>query len=87
MQALAFLEGTEPFDIVFMDPPYGQDLERKVLSFLSDSALITPDTLLIAEEKLDKDFSYVKELGYQIARVKEYKTNKHVFLRLASGGN
>ena len=28
----------------------------------------------------ETDFSYADELGYQISRSKEYKTNKHVFL-------
>ena len=28
----------------------------------------------------DVDFSYVEELGYELSRSKEYKTNKHIFL-------
>ena len=36
---------------------------------------------IIIEEDLYTDFSYVEELGYHLIRSKEYKTNKHVFLK------
>ena len=38
--------------------------------------------LIIVEASLDTDFSYASELGYEIIKEKEYKTNKHVFLKL-----
>ena len=70
----------EHFDIVFMDPPYNKDLERQVLEYLKDSSLANTDTLIVTEADLHTDFSYVEELGYELSRSKEYKTNKHVFL-------
>lgn len=69
------------FDTVFMDPPYHQESERRVLEYLQDSPLIDPDTLLIIEAALDTDFSYLKSLGYDVVKNKEYKTNKHLFLK------
>ena len=63
-----------------MDPPYGCGLERQVLEYLAQSTLADEDTMIIAEADLHTDFSYVEEVGYQISRSKEYKTNKHVFL-------
>lgn len=80
LQALRSLEGGEPFDCIFMDPPYNQELERQVLEYLKDSSLADSDTLIITEADLHTDFSYVDELGYDLARSKEYKTNKHIFL-------
>ena len=81
-------EGTFPlgedhgaFDFIFMDPPYGCDLERQVLEALQDSPLGDGDTVLIAEASLDTDFSWAESLGYEISRTKEYKTNKHVFFK------
>ena len=71
----------DPFDYVFMDPPYGQGLERKALEMLAQSPLVTEETVLIVEADLDTDFSYTEELGYQIVRRKEYKTNAHIFLK------
>ena len=70
----------EHFDIVFMDPPYNKNLERQVLEYLKDSALANTDTLIVTEADLHTDFSYVEELGYELSRSKEYKTNKHIFL-------
>lgn len=69
------------FDFIFMDPPYGCDLERQVLEALQDSPLADGDTILIAEASLDTDFSWAESLGYEISRTKEYKTNKHVFFK------
>ncbi len=73
----------EPFDIVFMDPPYNKGLERRVLSVLKDLDSITEDTLVIVEAAKDTDFSYVPSVGFSIIKVKEYKTNKHIFLEKA----
>lgn len=78
--ALDRLEGQKVFDVIFLDPPYGQELERRVLTYLSDSKLLTEETLIIVEAALDTDFSYVEELGFTIEKVKKYKTNVHVFL-------
>ncbi len=79
---LARLEGrTEPFGIIFMDPPYRRELERKTLEYLADSCLADAQTLIIVEAALETELSYTEELGYQTLRIKNYKTNKHIFLR------
>lgn len=70
------------FDIVFMDPPYNQLLEKEVLIFLSKSALIDRCSMIIIEASKETDFSYLEELGFDIIKTKEYKTNKHVFVEL-----
>lgn len=68
-------------DPIFMDPPYGQGQDRRILTALSDQPYVDEETLIIAEEEVHADFSYANELGYDIVREKKYKTNKHVFLR------
>ena len=70
------------FDFIFMDPPYRMDLPKKVLEALKDTCLADEETLIIAEEALDVDFSWAGALGYEIVKIKEYKTNKHVFLKV-----
>lgn len=80
LQALRSMEGQAAFDCIFMDPPYNNELERQVLEYLQDSSLADEDTLIIVEADLHTDFSYVEELGYELSRSKEYKTNKHIFL-------
>lgn len=84
LAALARLAGEPPFQIVFMDPPYGKDLERTVLEYIAAHApsFVDEDTLFIVEAALGTDFAYVRELGFEVMRVKEYKTNMHIFLKL-----
>lgn len=88
MTALARLEREEPFQIVFMDPPYGRGLERRVLEYLSSRrvSFIDGGTLLIVEAPAGEDLSYAGDLGYVTVREKIYKTNKHVFLKLQRKG-
>ncbi|MCC2253121.1 16S rRNA (guanine(966)-N(2))-methyltransferase RsmD [Ruminococcus sp. CLA-AA-H200] len=83
MNALCRLEGEKVFDFIFMDPPYDQGYERRVLEYLSESELAYEDTLIIVEASLDTDFSYAEEIGFSLIREKRYKTNKHVFLERA----
>ena len=45
----------QPFDIVFIDPPYAKDLWQPILTALIVKKLITPETLIYLEA--DKDLS------------------------------
>lgn len=81
VSAIRRMEGKHVFDIIFMDPPYKKGLEEDVLRTLSDSSIINEDTVIIVEASLDTEFSYLKELGYQITKEKRYKTNMHVFMQ------
>ena len=80
MTALRSLEGKYQFDIIFMDPPYNQELEKQVLTFLKDSSLVHEDTLIIAEASLETTFDYLDDLGYNLIKYKKYKTNAHAFI-------
>lgn len=81
-QALTLLERDgEPFDIIFMDPPYGHDLELSMLRRLSDSVLCTADTLVIVEASLETKTEPLEEAGFVLERSKDYKTNRHLFFR------
>lgn len=72
----------KPMDIIFMDPPYNHELEKQVLTLLSkDMKVADEETRLIVEADIHTDFSYAKDLGYEILKEKLYKTNKHIFLR------
>ena len=71
----------EPFGIIFMDPPYNKLLEKQALSKLAAGMAADNDTLIIVEASLETDFSYLKELGFQVLKRKEYKTNVHMFLQ------
>jgi len=81
LSALRMLERRYVFDIIFMDPPYGQGLEYDALAHLKDSSILNEDTLIIVEESLETDPYEMEKYGFEITRVKKYKTNQHVFLR------
>ncbi len=83
LQALRRLDQLQaPFDVIFMDPPYRMDLEHRILPYLLASSLVHEDTLIIVETTLDTDIDYMDSLGCTVEKVKEYKTNRHVFLRV-----
>lgn len=86
LSALRTLEGREQFDVIFMDPPYDQLLEKEVLTYLADSKLIDEDSLIIVEASDKTDFSYLDTLGYSVDKIKKYKTNMHLFLHRRKQG-
>lgn len=70
----------EPFDYIFMDPPYNQLHEKQVLDILKDSCLVDEYTTIIVEASLETTFEYLEGMGYKVRKRKEYKTNVHMFL-------
>lgn len=81
-RALPVLEAEgKAFDIIFMDPPYDKELERRVLEYLAESCLVNEDTMIVVEASLQTDFSYVDGLGLEMFREKKYKNNQHVFIQ------
>ena len=69
------------YNIVFMDPPYDKKLYVPVFERLEESKIINNETIIILETNLKDDVSELEKLGFIVKRVKEYKTNKHVFLK------
>ncbi len=72
---------TQPFDIIFMDPPYDHQWENRVLEQLVETDLMDDYTLVIVEASLGTDFSWTGDLGLKVQKEKKYKTNKHVWIR------
>ncbi|MBR6358483.1 MAG: RsmD family RNA methyltransferase, partial [Lachnospiraceae bacterium] len=69
------------FDVIFMDPPYDNELEKRVLERLSGSVLVNDDTVIVVEASKKTDMSYLPDLGFSVFKEKDYKNNKHVFIR------
>ena len=42
---------------------------------------MTENTLIIVETSLDTDFSFVEDIGMKITREKNYKSQRHLFIR------
>lgn len=70
----------EHIDVIYMDPPYKLGIEEDVLKAISRLNNVDEDTLIILEADIKRDFDFIEELDYTIQRVKNYKTNKHLFL-------
>ena len=68
-------------DLIFLDPPYNQDYDKRVLALLQDASYVSKDTLIIIEAALETSFAYASEMGFDVTKEKRYKTNKHVFLQ------
>ena len=68
-------------DVIYIDPPYQSGLQEKILSVLKDAPYVTEYTLIIVEAALETDFGYAEELGFEVQREKNYRTQKHVFLK------
>lgn len=77
--AVAGLSGR--FDVIFMDPPYDNEYEKKMLELISKSDIADRDTLIIVEASLDTKMDYLNEYRYDIVKEKTYKTNKHIFIQ------
>lgn len=70
------------FDIVYADPPYKKDFEPKILQILAGSHVVRKGTMVILESSLDTKPDYIDREKYDLIKIKEYKTNQHVFLRV-----
>ena len=85
MEALSGLRALEiekkKFDIVFVDPPYNQNLERGILDAIINSKILDEDAIIIVEANKNTDFSYVDDFSLKIVKDKLYKNNRHLFLR------
>lgn len=89
LAAFSRMEGQAPFQIIFMDPPYNKGLDRAALEYISlhRPSFVDADSVIIIEASLGADYDYVRGLGFAISRVKEYKTNMHIFLNLQEEEN
>lgn len=68
-------------DLVYLDPPYKSDLARRVLLALDQQPYITEDSCIVVETDLESDFTFLDETGFEIYREKDYRSNRHLFIR------
>lgn len=78
---LSSLESKGPFDIIFLDPPFNTGLEESVLSIISRSRIANDDTIIVVECSNDTSLPYLEDLSFEVFKIKEYKSHKHIFLR------
>ncbi len=83
MDAFKYLNNRQPhevFDLIFLDPPYRQDLVLKIILSLKEYSFLTPMGVIIAEtakdEKLNDDI-----YPYEIRKTSEYGDTKVWYLQ------
>lgn len=79
--AFKLLQTEEPFDFIFMDPPYSEGMEEKLFLALSNADFCTKDTQIIIEAAEKTEFGFLETMGFCVVREKKYKSNKHLFIQ------
>ncbi len=80
LQALYQMNGEPAFDIIFMDPPYDQGFEKQVLEVLGHSSLADSHTTIVLETSKNGEVDWIEACGFTPWKIKDYKTNRHLFL-------
>ncbi|MCR5674433.1 MAG: 16S rRNA (guanine(966)-N(2))-methyltransferase RsmD [Lachnospiraceae bacterium] len=68
-------------DIVYLDPPYEAGQYLRTLSQLAAMSWVTDDTLILVECPIHEELEGIGDLGLRIVREKNYKTNRHLFIK------
>jgi 16S rRNA (guanine966-N2)-methyltransferase len=71
----------EPFDLVFLDPPYGRGLGERALAKLRDGGWITDDALIVYECGADEAPATPR---FETLDTRDYGAAKVLFLRASS---
>ncbi len=76
------MNGSGPFDVIFIDPPYGKKLGFDVLQVLRKTDLADEDTLIVLEEDLSDEIREGDVIsGFEVTRIKNYRTNRHILFK------
>lgn len=83
MNAFSFLNNNQhgKFDIIFLDPPYHQDIVRKILSILANNYLLNANGVLVIETASDEEIGEV--FPFEVMLTKVYGDTKIWFLQEA----
>ena len=81
-KALTSLSG-QTFDIVFLDPPYKQNLVQSVLEIIMQASILVDTGILIAEmaKNTCPSEELVKSLGLEIYKIRQYSATELVFFK------
>jgi len=77
---LGAVHPSEPFSVVFLDPPYGKGLAEKALASAREGGWLTLDALIVVEES--KEAAFKAPDGFEEIERRDYDDTEFVFLRL-----
>ena len=78
-QILPLFADEKPFDLIFMDPPYHQGHEEKILASYPWETLLTEDGRLCIESAFRKDGAFTAPATLTIARHERYGDSQLTF--------
>ena len=70
-------------EFYFVDVKRWRDNEPNewVFVYRENMDYVTEYTTIVMEMGLKRDMSFVEDNGFQVVKLKEYKTNQHVFIK------
>lgn len=69
------------FDIIFSDPPYKTDLNKKILEIISRKQLLRENGVLVLESNKEEDFiKEITQYGFNVLKEKNYGDTKVIYL-------
>jgi len=71
----------EPFDLVFLDPPYGKGMAEKALASAREGGWLKPHALIVVEEAADAGFKAPE--GFEELERRTYDDTEFVIIRAA----
>lgn len=69
------------YDMIFIDPPYESFLYDSALKVIKDNELLKNGGKVIIEMPIKKETDFIEKNGFEIIKIKEYKSNKHIFCK------
>ncbi|MBQ9632790.1 MAG: 16S rRNA (guanine(966)-N(2))-methyltransferase RsmD [Lachnospiraceae bacterium] len=80
--AIPRLAEEEPFEVIFMDPPYQMEGVEELLASIANEHILSEDGILILEADVKTQLSPAGIAPLACFREKIYKTNKHLFFEV-----
>ena len=81
LQVLPRLSREEPFDVIFLDPPFEKDLELPTLAGIVTQKLLAPDGVIVVESSPKTDLSGAADLGLTAVKERVYSKSRHTFFK------
>ena len=72
----------ETADIIFMDPPFLTHAETEIIPLIMEHNLLKEDGIIVVECNEDAGFDFLERLNLEIYKEKNYKSCRHVFIKV-----
>lgn len=82
--SVSLLAGLGPFDILFLDPPYGGQDASEILNTIATYHCISPDHLIVLESDVSDQIDFPQQIVIQLEKV--YGRTRISFLEVTGAG-